>query len=158
MPVAEAYNSASHTFSDLALAEMPRTGHAAVLRSTGEVLVLGGLDANNMPLASGFAVDPGSIKVTDYPMLLSVPRAGATATIASDVLLVCGGTGANGKPIASCDLLDEKTLMPRTGSPLPLAAARTGHTALLLESGMVMLLGGVGGDGNLLNTLEVYAF
>lgn len=73
---------------------------------------------------------------TDLPLL--APRAAASATVLRDgSTLVAGGLGMSG-PLASA------TRLAATGSAgtVPLATARAGHTASLLPTGEVLLLGG----------------
>jgi hypothetical protein len=66
---------------------------------------------------------------------------------------VCGGSDGNA-PLASCEVLDAASFaLQRT---IPLAAPRTGHTAITLETGAVLLVGGTGDNGAPLSSIEYY--
>ena len=91
---------------------------------------------------------------TRYDTLLPIARAGHTATKLGDDLLVCGGVDANGVPLASCDLLGTNPVAwKRT---VPAATGRTGHVAVALETGPILLVGGVGLGGVALSSIEIY--
>jgi N-acetylneuraminic acid mutarotase len=87
---------------------------------------------------------------------LVTARSGHTATLLPNgKVLVVGGYGSNGAPLASAELYDPaKGTWATTGS---LAAARFHHTATLLPNGKVLVVGGYGGStsGNLASA-EVY--
>jgi hypothetical protein len=85
---------------------------------------------------------------------LSSARVGHSATRVGNDVLVCGGADASGALVATCDLLDGTTLGIKT--TLPLATARRDHLALALETGSVVLAGGVGDDGMPLAAMEIY--
>jgi hypothetical protein len=89
--------------------------------------------------------------------LLSVARHGHTTTITDGgaSLLVCGGANESAPALATCDLLDAVTLAPKS-SPLVLATPRTGHAAAALETGPVVIAGGVGSDAMPVGSIEIY--
>lgn len=128
----------------------------------GKVLVAGGKGAGGT-LASAELFNPnnGTWVATGS---LSTARASQTATLISNRppvcgtscgdVLVAGGIGANGEPLASAELFN-----PVTGRWTPTGAltdARSLHTATLLSTGRILVVGGVGANGQPLATAEVY--
>ena len=70
----------------------------------------------------------------------------ATALPGGQVLLV-GGTGANGRPLASAEIFDpDSGTFSATGS---MSVARTQHAAALLNDGRVLINGGTDGSATL---------
>ena len=73
--------------------------------------------------------------MTPIANALSSPRAGHSATLVGDDVLVCGGADASGKNVSSCDVLNSATFTPK--ATVSMADARRGHSASLLETGVV---------------------
>src|SRR5438874_5241865 len=121
---------------------VPRTAHVATALSDGRILITGGRDAAGTILAAAEMFDPTTQKSTAIASLGS-PRVAHTATVLKDGrVLVAGGSDANG-PLASAEIFDPAS--PLTGfRPLTnaMGAARSGHTATLLNSGKVLIAGG----------------
>jgi hypothetical protein len=153
-PVAE--RLVGQSFSGYDLGAVDNRVHAtATLMPSGDVLVLGGTTADGVQ-ASGLVITPGLMPPTVTPLAnaLSLPRDGHTATLTGNELVVCGGVDGTGAAIKSCDILDAKTYgVTRT---VPLATARTGHVAAKLDTGVVLLAGGLGPDGKPLASIELY--
>ena len=107
-------------------------------------------------MASGLVITPTapSATVTPLTMALSVAREGHTASLSGGDLVVCGGADATGVVQPSCDVLDATTYGIK--STVPLATARRGHTSETMETGVVVLAGGVGADGAPLASIEIY--
>jgi hypothetical protein len=87
---------------------------------------------------------------------LATPRSEHTTTLlANGRLLVAGGRDAQGRPLASAEVLDlvARTVDPTTG---PLLAARAGHTATRLPSGRVLIAGGLDESGAPIADAELY--
>lgn len=94
---------------------------------------------------------PPANLVAPLPAVMSIPRAGHSATLlAGGSVLICGGMGDRGE---SAELYDpvRRQFVP-TGS---LAADRTGHAAVRLDDGRVLVLGGWRGRQILAST-EIY--
>jgi hypothetical protein len=111
---------------------------------------------NGVPTASGFVIDPSTTPptVTPLPNALSVARTQHTANLIGQDILVCGGADETGKAHAHCDLLDSTTFAVK--SMVALADARRGHSALNLETDLVVIAGGFNDAGQPLPSMEIY--
>jgi hypothetical protein len=140
-----------------------RAFHTTTLLADGKVLVAGGLNTNNCPDASDFAelYDPASRSFAPTSSMTD-SRYSQTATLLQNgKVLITGGNSFNfecsdldtSPQLASAELYD-----PSSGSFTPtgsMTEARSGHTATLLLSGKVLIVGGnVVGGGSA--TAEVY--
>ncbi len=134
-----------------------RVGHAVTPTETGEVVISGGGivtdPAGTWWNHAGFAQLSSSIEAVDTanafvanrsPLLES--RVWHTGTaLSSGQLVIAGGYGAAGSPLRSVELYNPPTVLDGTGKPLPpLAVARAGHTATLLNdtSRQILFVGG----------------
>lgn len=134
---------------------VPRSHHQAVLMPDGSVLIIGGVDSNQMPALTleRFTLDAGFVDVGLLPNDGASPRpnplAGIvdfTATTLPDgrILLTGGRLGLGGPPIdkayiARVNPLDGKVDVVATDH---LAFPRANHQAALLCDGTVLISGG----------------
>jgi hypothetical protein len=156
MPVSERLANQSFSAYDVGpLGQPNRINATATTMPSGDILILGGKDTTGA-LATGFAVTPmlPMPKVTALPQNLSVAREGHTASLTGSELVVCGGADATGKAQASCDVFDASSYALKRS--FPLAGPRKGHSAVVLDNGLVILAGGIDGDGNPLQSIEIY--
>src|SRR5438552_5845965 len=134
--------SSSPQVEQLSPLAVARTGHVATALSDGRILITGGRDSSGTVLSAAEIFDPATQKSTAAASL-GTPRVAHTATVLKDGrVLVAGGSDANG-PLASAEIFDPAS--PITGfRPLTnaMGAARSGHTATLLNSGKVLIAGG----------------
>jgi len=122
--------------------KIARTGHTATLLGNGDVLIAGGNGSGGI-LASAeiYHIDPttgqGQWVVANN---LHVSRAGHSATLLSNnMVLIAGGFSDNGT-LTSAELYDPATdLWTPTGS---LGAPRSFHTSTLLSDGSLLVTGG----------------
>ncbi len=92
---------------------------------------------------------------TNMNALLSTPRAHHTATQIGTQILVCGGIDDTGAALRSCDLIDT-TPMLKFNKTIATGDARYDHSAVQLETGPVLLVGGLTSPGVPLASIEVY--
>jgi len=118
---------------------IPRSGHAATLLLTGEVLVTGG--GNGFPDVTAELYDPATRSFSPTMGHMIEARSGHTASLLSNAnppnhgkVLIVGSVGT------SAELYDPvKRTFAATGS---MHHARTSPTATLLNSGKVLIVGG----------------
>lgn len=114
-----------------------RRAHAATTTSTGDVLLVGGLDGDTT-LASVERIDASNNAVAQ-PSLVSA-RAFASATrLADGRVLVIGGETRQGTAVPTYEILDEGR--PSVAAALP--TKRSDHAAMRLRDGRVLVAGGV---------------
>jgi hypothetical protein len=138
-----------------------RVGFTATLLADGRVLIAGGReDPSGSPVATTEIYDPLSRTFTPAGSMTE-PRAGHAAIRLGDGrVLISGGEyccqtyGSHAdQTISSAELFDPSTgTFMKTG---PTAFERSGHTAILLRDGRVLVVGGAnGGDPD--GTAEIY--
>ena len=146
---AELFDPASRTFTPTGNMTTLRYGATATLLADGTVLIAGGFGSgtSQLPrLSSAELYDPGSGTFTATGSM-AVGRVLHTATVLNDgKVLIAGGTDANGgggAATASAELYDPSAgTFTLTGS---MASERADHTATLLASGKVLIVGGWNG-------------
>lgn len=146
-------------------------GHAAVqnvkasVPGAGDVLIAGGANGLNQSLATAEFFDPSAGKFFATGTA-SASRAGASAAAFSPTqVLIAGGFSGealiknysldlNGSMLSSAEIFDESSgAFSRTGR---MATARMGFTATTLNSGKVLVAGGLDNHGNVLDTAQLY--
>jgi hypothetical protein len=126
-----------------------RSQHTATLLPDGNVLIAGGVQSSSTGtrlLASTERYDPTSGRFIPAASMTTTRR-GHTATLLPDGrVLIAGGYGGDtsgwGTPLASAELYDPSS--DRFTKTRDLIAATGFHTALLLPSGQVLIVGGSG--------------
>ncbi|AGC43789.1 kelch domain-containing protein [Myxococcus stipitatus DSM 14675] len=143
---AEVFDPETGTWSPTLPLAKARHGHSAVLLGAGKVLLVGG-EGEGGALVSAELYDPGTKTWTSTDRLLT-ERVDHTATLLeSGQVLVLGGSNlsASGSDVflAAAERYD-----PATGKwthTASMQAARKRHTATLLPSGRVLVVGGHNG-------------
>ncbi len=134
----------------------PRYRHTSTLLPSGQVLTVGGRDAtiSALPDAEIFDLALGSWTMTGQPVLLRY-RHSATALPGGKVL-IAGGINTNDSHdfLKSAEVYDASSgIWQLTGS---LTLGRREHTATLLISGKVLVVGGLIDDNSTTGTAELY--
>ncbi|QSQ17098.1 Kelch repeat-containing protein [Myxococcus landrumensis] len=153
---AEVFDPETGTWSQTVPLVTARHGHQAILLVSGKVLLVGGAGEAGA-LVSAELYDPGTKTWTSTDRLLT-QRVDHTATLLdSGQVLVLGGSNlsASGSDVF---LAAAERYEPATGkwsSTAPMQAARKRHTATLLPTGRVLVVGGHNGTRNVLEA-EVF--
>jgi hypothetical protein len=170
---AESYSPSTKLFTNVGAMTYARAYHTATLLNDGTVLVAGGVSGTNYPNPTNTAeiYVPGNLSFNTNSIVMSSARAGHTATLLNNglVLIAGGATDSNGnypnpigKPTATTELYDLNFVgfhltTDTTGAMTSLGTARTEHTATLLTNGQVFIAGGaMDVNGTLTNTTELY--
>ncbi len=160
LPTSDIYDPQRQIFFVGGQMSSGRVEHFAVPLPSGQVLVGGGYtNFLNAPTASVDLYDPirASFRATGEPMHIGRAHPNG-ALLANGKILIVGGVDnqgtLSGLPLADGELydpvLDSFTM---TGG---LNAPRTGHTATLLSSGKVLIVGGANGAKQVQSTAELY--
>lgn len=145
----EVYDAAAGTFSEIVGdGGAGIFGHSATLLANGKVLVAGGFEDDqwdclgNVSVNTAGLYDPATGVISGAGNMTAY-RGGHTATLlANGQILVAGGADQDptGAGLASAEIYDPvSNAFTQTGS---MAAGRFLHTATLLQSGKVLIVGG----------------
>jgi RHS repeat-associated protein len=145
-------SSSSISQSDLTTPQLA-SGQSATLLPDGRWLILGGQSANGRPLSTAEIWDPSNGVTTALTTGLQQPRAYHSATVLPDgSVFIFGGVGSNSQVMAAPEIFDPNTssfiLPPSSFSLSPLSK----HTATLLTDGRILIAGGIGPEGQVLDT------
>jgi hypothetical protein len=120
-----------------------RTGHTATLLANGQVLVAGGVNTAGAVLASAELYNPATGTWSLTGSMATARRAHTATLLSNGLVLVAGGalsTAFNGGATATAELYNPATgTWSSTGS---MTMIRSGHTAVLLPGGNVLVAGG----------------
>ena len=147
------------------LTEWPGTvpvGAALVEHGDGRIITFGGVrdgmasDQITLIRASGSGVSVSS----DASRALVRPRSGLTATAMSDDLyaqiLIAGGVDTAGVPIAEAELFLPRLDDVDAAFTATLTHPRSGHVAVAMPDGSVLVIGGIDATGAAVRTIEQF--
>lgn len=146
---AELYDPGTGTFTRTGDMTTPLSDHAAVLLTSGKVLIVGGsIDAAGCISCTSARTaeiyDPVTGKFTATTHSLTTARSSPTATLLSSgkVLITGGGVTPTGGPLRNAELYDP-VVDTFTSITSNMSVERQFHTATLLTSGKVLVAGGL---------------
>ncbi|HEV2323095.1 MAG TPA: YDG domain-containing protein, partial [Terracidiphilus sp.] len=127
---------------------MARSQHTATVLQDGRVLVVGGVDVSGNPIGTAEIFDPSVNPARVNPWTSTGPlvqaRSGQTATLLNDGTVLIAGGLSGGQVLNTLELFNAAsgangsfTIVSAT-----LSSPRAKHTAVLLEDGRVMIIGG----------------
>jgi hypothetical protein len=160
----ETFDPSARNFRQAGYMNSTRSGHTATLLRNGKVAVIGGWTDMQDAAATLQLYDPAS-RTFSASGKLAEPRMGHSATLlANGEVLIAGGEDpfysyiSNGIPVVRM-LSSAELYNPASGSltVIPgLQMQRGGHTATLLKSGAILIVGGTDNTGNPLASAEIY--
>lgn len=135
---AEAFDPQSRRFSRLADMAAARMDMTATPLPGGGVLVAGGAEATNRPLAAAEVFEQG--RFAPVGPMNEARALHAAVPLADGRVLLMGGQVARGRATASAEIYDPRSrTFTATG---PMLQARCKHAAVALKDGRVMVIGG----------------
>jgi hypothetical protein len=130
----------AHGFAPTGSMATARFAHTATLLNTGKVLVVGGHDPTGPPVATAELYDPSTGTFSSTGSMAAARAFFAAALLPSGKVLVTGGLDAAGNPLQTAEVYDPGTgTFSATHSLMTIA--RASHTATLLNTGKVLVVG-----------------
>jgi len=130
----------AHGFAATGSMATARFAHTATLLNTGKVLVVGGDGTNGIPVATAELYDPTTGTFSSTGSMAAARAFFAAALLPSGKVLVTGGLDAAGNPLQTAEVYDPGTgTFSATHSLMTIA--RASHTATLLNTGKVLVVG-----------------
>jgi hypothetical protein len=161
LATAEIYDPVAKTFSSTGTMTMARMGHTATLLSSGKVLLAGGAGSfGGDSLAAAELYDPSSGSFTATNPMISARSTHTATLLQNGQVLVAGGAGVFYGRGQSTSLSSAELFDPTTGNftaTADMTAVREQHTATLLNTGEVLVVGGSNGTIGYSTTTTVLA-
>lgn len=137
-------------------ATVQRVAHTVTVLTTGDTLLVGGLDETETPTATAY-LRTTSIDSSAYAVAsMGVARASHTATLMPNgCVFVLGGRNGGGV-LNTYDIYNPANNSWLGTTAIPSGVARYNHTSTLLNDGRILLCGGQNGAGTALASCELY--
>jgi hypothetical protein len=152
----EIYNVTTGESTVLAAPEANvRANHRVITLEDGGILIIGGEDYDQMPLASVWRFDPASETFAPYATLATGRSVTAVNRLLDGRVFIAGGVTG----LLSSDSTDTTELLSQTAQrndgPV-MGVRRRDHTVTRLNSGKLLIVGGLGTDLWPLASAEIY--
>ena len=161
LATAELYHPTMKAFTPAGTMTVARVGHTATVLNNGQVLLTGGgAGFATIAIAAAELYNPNGATFTAVNPMLS-PRSLHTATLLNNgQVLVVGGSslfyfGGSSHSLSSAELFDPT--MGTFTATADMTVVRESHTATLLNTGDVLVVGGSNGTLGYSTTTTVYA-
>ncbi|MCB1189358.1 MAG: hypothetical protein H7A23_02585 [Leptospiraceae bacterium] len=155
----ELYDYYTDSFSGTGSLNKARFYHTATLLNNGKLLIVGGQDSTEV-FDTAELYDPSTGVFTSITSAMSSPRRNHTSTLLSDGrVLITGGSSVtsiiNPTVLSSVDIYDPntETFSPNSSN---LTEIRHKHSATMLASGKVLIVGGEDDSELKLSSAELY--
>jgi N-acetylneuraminic acid mutarotase len=149
----EVFDPATNTWRFTGSLNDARYSHGALLLSTGDVLVTGGIGEDGTPLSTTELYSPATGTWRRTGPLRTPRRHHMVAQLPTGHVLVAGGMNTRGAPLSSAEVFD-----PLTGEwteILPMSTPRVSSTVAVLHTSQLLVAGGTNGR-QALGTAELY--
>lgn len=154
------YDVEADAWSTLTPMAVARRDHAMVTLPDGRILVAGGYNAANTPLATTEIYDPTANSWKAGPPLMTARADFTLSLVDATHVVAVGGVNASNAPLTTSEVLDPTNLSTYPTTPNAwadagtLAVARAGHAATVVRSGWLAVTGGRGSGGAALDSAE----
>lgn len=132
-----------------------RANHEAITLQDGGILIIGGEDYDQMPLATVLRFDPGSSTFAPYATLTTGRSATAVERLLDGRVFIAGGVTG----LLSSDVTDSTDLLTATAQRHEgpaMGVQRRDHTVTRLDSGKLLIVGGLGTNLWPLASAQIY--
>ena len=151
----EIFDPATRTFSSGSSMSTPRSGHAAVLLANKTVLIVGGVDRDERPLASAEIYDPTTNRFGPTTSMHTARPARPAVLLHDGRVLVTGGGNGLGSALSAAEVFDPRRAT--WASVGDMTVPREKHSAIVLNDGRVLVTGGsADGQWHPVNSAEVF--
>ncbi|MCE4557991.1 kelch motif-containing protein [Pelomonas sp. P8] len=151
----ELYDPARRRFTVVPTPDVGARANATVTAAMDNgIWIAGGDDGSNVPAALGSVLRcDAATKAVTRPLDLAQPRTRFAGALLTDGRWLLSG-GMQGQALDTTEILDLRSAMRAAGPRL--LVARHSHTATVLRSGKVLILGGTGTDGQAIPSAEIF--